>query len=205
MYTASDLKDCVSRLPKDKVGFAQSLLSSAERYGLSDKQAYWVDRLTKLARGEAPAQVQVGDLTAVVALFEKAAEHLKYPKIVLTCGESAIRLSVAGARSSVPGSIAITSLGRTIPARDYDDEPQREWYGRINRDGTFKPAAAAGKLPALADTLKAFAADPAKVAAEHGRLTGNCCFCNLTLKDERSTAVGYGATCAKHYGLPWGK
>ena len=24
------------------------------------------------------------------------------------------------------------------------------------------------------------------------------------MKDERSTAVGYGAICADHYGLPWG-
>ena len=56
----------------------------------------------------------------------------------------------------------------------------------------------------ITDLLTRFAADPAKVASEHGALTGSCCFCNKALKDERSTQVGYGSTCAKHYGLPWG-
>jgi hypothetical protein len=30
-------------------------------------------------------------------------------------------------------------------------------------------------------------------------------FCRLTLTDARSTAVGYGQTCAGHWGMPWGE
>ena len=53
--------------------------------------------------------------------------------------------------------------------------------------------------------LVALATDPAKVAAEHGKLTGKCCFCNRKLDDKRSTEVGYGPICAEHYSLPWGE
>lgn len=58
---------------------------------------------------------------------------------------------------------------------------------------------------AVIEHLKRFAADPATFAAEYGRLTGYCCFCHLTLKSERSVAVGYGPVCARNYRLPWGK
>jgi hypothetical protein len=53
--------------------------------------------------------------------------------------------------------------------------------------------------------LRQLARHPAETAAKHGQLTGKCCFCNTALTDEKSTAVGYGPTCAKHYHLPWGK
>lgn len=42
-------------------------------------------------------------------------------------------------------------------------------------------------------------------AALHGKMTGKCCFCNSPLIDQKSTDVGYGPVCAKHYGLPHGK
>lgn len=78
------------------------------------------------------------------------------------------------------------------------------WYGRIHRDGNFEPCQRIEQPTSLVPALKAFAADPARVAAEHGKLTGKCCFCNSALTDPRSTAVGYGKTCASHFGLPWG-
>ena len=62
-----------------------------------------------------------------------------------------------------------------------------------------------GEREWIAARLREFADDPARVAGEHGRLTGNCCFCHHTLEDARSTAVGYGPVCASHYGLPWGE
>jgi hypothetical protein len=80
----------------------------------------------------------------------------------------------------------------------------RAWFGRIAIDGTFIPARdAEGKEAALAGILSRFAAEPAQVAGEHGKLTGACCFCNRALEDARSTAVGYGPICAGNYGLPW--
>jgi hypothetical protein len=150
-----------------------------------------------------PEARSVGDLSGITALFAKAAEHLRYPAIVLSVPGAVgvatlIRLSVAGERARVPGSITVTEGER--------GDDGRAWLGRVLLDGTYQPAQAAnGRTEAITARLRAFAAEPAKVAADHGRLTGRCCFCNIALKDERSTAVGYGATCASHYGLPWGE
>ncbi len=141
----------------------------------------------------------VGDLTGILALFAKAKTHLKFPAIVLSVGTEQIRINVAGPKAKVPGSL-------TIVTADKNGEGERDWLGRVNLDGTFQPSRAANALePKLTEKLKAFSADPAKVAGEDGRLHGRCCFCRLPLSDERSTAVGYGKICADHFGgLPWG-
>jgi hypothetical protein len=145
------------------------------------------------------AEVAVGNLDGVLQLFAKAKQRLRYPAIVLSVPDAnlSVRLSVAGPAAKVPGSINVLSVDKGYDGRD--------WFGRILVDGTFKPAQSLnGRADAVAKRLREFACDPARVAAEHGKLTGQCCFCNRALTDERSTEVGYGATCATHYGLPWG-
>ena len=47
--------------------------------------------------------------------------------------------------------------------------------------------------------------NPVGTAAEHGRSSGVCCFCNRELTDARSKEAGYGPTCAASHKLPWGK
>lgn len=143
----------------------------------------------------------VGDMSGILALFDKARRHLKHPAIVLgipALGDMLVRINVAGNRARVPGSLNVTS--------ERDDAGERDWYGRILKAGSFEPSRAClpHMLDAMVARLRDFAARPAEVAAEHGRLTGRCCFCNRHLEDERSTAVGYGPVCADHYGLPWG-
>jgi hypothetical protein len=134
----------------------------------------------------------LGDMTAVIGLFERAGSKLKYPKIAIDLdGVGTIVLKMAGDRAKVPGSININTPG------SFENS---DWYGRIHRDGRFEPNRSAPA--ALEAALKAFAADPAGIAASHK--TGQCCFCSLPLKDERSVAVGYGRTCASNYELPWG-
>jgi hypothetical protein len=155
-----------------------------------------------------PEAQTVGDLAGMLALFDKARAHLKRPAIVLAVPDLwehgrngqhyTVRLSIAGERARVPGSITVLDGERT--------EEGRDWLGRILRDGTYQPSNAAnGRTEAITARLRAFAAEPARIAKDSARLTGRCCFCNLALKDERSTAVGYGATCADHFGLPWGE
>lgn len=143
---------------------------------------------------EPPAQ-RVGELGAAHALFDRAREHLRFPKVRLTtdAGREVV-LSVAGERSRRPGTLNVAD---DLPY----GEPGRRWYGRIERDGTWGGASAPCDVLAI---VAAFAAEPAKVAAEYGRMTGSCCFCGRRLTDERSTEVGYGPVCAGHYGLPWG-
>ena len=145
----------------------------------------------------APAET-VGELSGIMRLFERAKRHLKFPAIVLSVpalGDFPIRVHVAGERAKEPGSV-------TVLAAERDGTGERAWLGRISLDGTFRAARNAG--PEILARLRDFAARPAEVAAEHGRLTGRCCFCNRALEDERSTAVGYGPVCADHYDLPWG-
>jgi len=177
-----------------------------DRYGsLTAKQAPWVAKLVaRVAQPDLPIErptTATADMSGVIALFNKAKQHLKFPAIVLSVpGFDTVRITVATQRARVPGSINVASH------EHYDGDNKRVWYGRVHPDGRYEPTARVGTdIDAIKKRLVEFACDPAKVAGEHGRLTGRCCFCNLPLKDERSTAVGYGATCAKHYGLAWGK
>lgn len=140
----------------------------------------------------------VGDLGGILALFDRAKKHLKYPAIVLSVTDQlSIRINVAGERAHVPGSLTVVDASR-------DDDGQRAWLGRILVDGVFQPSKQGASIPALVERLRQFAADPARVAGEDGRLHGRCCFCRIALFDERSTAVGYGRICADHFGLSWG-
>ena len=142
-------------------------------------------------RAPAPAAQTVGDLSRIIAMFDRAQTHLRMPAIVL----DGFRVNIAGQRAREPGCLTITSAERAGDGR-------RTWLGRVTRAGQFEPSRVAPAT--LGEQLRRFAADPAGVAAEYGRLHGKCCFCRRSLTDERSTAVGYGPDCAENFGLPWG-
>lgn len=201
MHTVQELEVALPTLPVSKQSFAQSLIDQSKARGLSDKQMFWVNKLIEDATKPATEAVKVGDLSGINALFDKAREHLKFPAIVMSvpAASMTIRINVAGPSAKFPGTLNVTSGEKPV----FDE--RRTWYGRVMKDGSYTPSdKAATMFTAISERLTAFAADPAAVAAEHGRLTGRCCFCNLHLSDERSTAVGYGKTCARHFGLPWG-
>jgi hypothetical protein len=145
----------------------------------------------QIAQAPAAQAQPVGSLTRIVAMLTKAAQHLKYPAIVL----DGFRVNIAGAQAKEPGSLTVTSIEK-------DADNRRTWFGRVTKAGVFQPGRDAPDD--LGDKLRAFAADPERVAGDYGRLHGACCFCRKALSDERSTAVGYGPICADHFGLPWG-
>ena len=196
--TVADLIACRGQLSAKDQEFASSMIRQHSQRGyLSEKQMFWVGKLVERATKPAastPEMATVGNLASVFALFATAREHLKFPAIVLNVpGVGDVRINVAGARARVPGSLNVVEMtGRT-------------WYGRVHSDGQFEKAMRNEPPAAVTETLQRFAADPAGVAAEHGHLTGRCCFCGLALTDERSTAVGYGPICAQHWHLPWGR
>lgn len=190
----------MNKLPEKDREFAASMASSvASRRSATEKQRYWLERLCDRTEGREPAPkkeaVDVGDLSGVIALFDQAAKHLKFPAVVLGEGDATIRLTVAGPTSKAPGTINVTSPGPF---------ETRTWYGRIDRTGKLSQSSKAALPDGAVDRLRRFAADPVAVAAEHGRKTGACCFCARELTDQRSVAVGYGPICADHFGLPWG-
>lgn len=190
------LKD--KKLPERDVGFATSLVTQADARGLSPKQWYWVGQLVNRLTSPAPARV-IGDFSGVYALFQRAAKHLKYPKVRLqTELGTPLQLYVSGERSRVPGVVNVVEVGV--------ERERARWFGRVTQTGEWQQNGKLSQedLVPVGKLLTRLAADPSGVASEYGRLTGNCCFCYRKLDDERSTAVGYGPQCAGRYGLPWG-
>lgn len=185
---------------KDQV-FAVSLIAKYRKYGkLSTRpggQMEWVEKLLARAMGEEKkpeaVKVEVGSFSAVYALFAKAKEALKWPKISLSAGTYPVQLSLAGPKSKVPGVINVTDGG------DYGNN---KFYGRVDKEGLwtkgFKPYPESDMVETL---LKRLSDDPAGTAQEYGKLTGRCCFCERKLSDERSTAAGFGPVCAQKFGL----
>lgn len=180
--------------------FASDLIASFKKYKkLTPKQEPWVGKLIERATAPAPAPVatvNVGGFNGVIALFNAAKGHLKYPKITLSCLGKPVTLAVAGNMSKAPGTINVMGEGKY---------PDREWFGRVTPDGQWSPAksVSAEMLTALTALLTEFSSNPAGVAKAHGKLTGNCCFCNKALfgEDGKSVAAGFGPVCAEHYGL----
>lgn len=191
------LTDNIDRLPLSHRAFAVDLVKTYHRHqmrgwSLTPKQQHWAARLAQMATGRTEAPVEIGNLSGLIDLFDKAAQKVKHPAIVVASPVGRLRITVAGERSRCPGTVNVAEEGRYGEAY---------WYGRIDRDGVFTANKAGPTPPGLIDFLKRLAAEPATVAAEHGRQTGCCCFCNRDLTDPRSVEVGYGPICASTYQL----
>lgn len=181
-------------IPLKSRSFAADLVRKGRKWGLSDKQMFWVDKFISNEAGAEPKKLE--GFEAIVHLLTDASANLKYPKIRLrTENGSAVVFVLAGSRAKLPGTVNVTDGGR------YGDNT---WYGRIHLDGAWQ-------LPnkEVADDVQllvqAFAKDPTEVAANHGHISGSCAFCLKTLTDERSLNAGYGPVCAGNFGLPWGE
>jgi|HigsolmetaAR206D_1030411.scaffolds.fasta_scaffold01597_4 hypothetical protein len=201
MEKAKVLKENIAYLPASKKDFANSLLTQlAHKGSLSDKQWYWVDKLADMAQGIPDFTMgmaekhEVGLLTGLAQMFEKAGVKLKHPAINLNLDDGReVRLSRAGDNSANPGFIYV-KIGKY------------NYVGKVSPNGEFFPAKAVDSDTKrdVVEFLRDLSRHPAEVAAKYGKLTGRCCFCGLPLSDPKSTAVGYGKQCASHYGLPWG-
>jgi Family of unknown function (DUF6011) len=183
--------------PKDQK-FAQSLLDALKKYhGLTPSQEHWLGVMAQKACSAHPEIEKnvehVSSFAGVYALFTKAKEKLKWPKINLMIDAGPLLLALAGAKSKVPNVINVT-----------DGAPfgSNKWYGRVYPDGKWEQGNQSyPEMGQVRKMLEELAAEPAKVAVMYGKLTGRCCFCNRALSDEKSTAVGYGPICAEHFGL----
>ena len=181
--------------------FAHSLIAQYDQRGdLSGRQWPYVHKFAMDLDAAPVAAPAVEDLNlhGIVDLLDRAAaagqgKPLKNPKIVVSIDGVDIKLSLAGDRARKPGTVNVTDLG------SYGNNT---WYGRILRDGKLEPSR--NMTEAVRERLIALNVNPVGFAAEYGRLTGNCCFCNSGLKTPESTEAGYGPTCADNWGLPWG-
>lgn len=182
--------------------------------GLSDKQLYWVAKLTERASAPKAEATQVGDIAPIVALIQRAKSKLKWPALIIpTSGPDNLRISIAGPASRQPGTINVTTdtkfdgSGERMGPWQNQRFGQRAWAGRITEDGVFHPGRdlSPNAVQNVTRALQAFAADPAGVAASYGHRTGHCCFCGKFLTDRVSTSLGYGPVCADNWGLPHNK
>ena len=172
--------------------FALSILRAATSGRMSAAQRFWLHKLA-LGKAAAPRKAAVEvNLSALRQMFARAAEKLKRPALMLALPgtRAEVKVSLAGSRSKYAGQILVTSPHFNGP-----------YYGRVD-GAAFYPGK--DSSPALVDLLTALAQDPQGTAQKHGHLTGKCCFCGRTLEDERSTAAGFGPTCAERFGLAWG-
>jgi len=200
-----------SLLPKFKASdaqFASNLIASFKKYGgLTPKQEPWVEKL--IARVEAPAfqvvassaviqePVHVGGFDGVIKLFAEAKAHLKFPKIRLQVEGRKVILALNGPKSLKAGHVSVLGEGTY---------PNRTFYGSVSPEGVFTPTYKTVNpfTQALTALLSELAENPARVAKDYGKLTGNCCFCGKDIgkgKEQRSVLVGFGPDCAEHYGL----
>lgn len=187
-------------LPARDKEFAQSLVDGPWGY---HKRGYLTDKqlnaaINMIRRHEQKPDTAGVSLAGVHTLLMKAREHLKYPKLTLQLANGMpVVVYLSGPRSKYPDTVNLKVT----------EEPYlTEWYGRILDNGEWhKPYSSNPEIVGeLRTLLERLGNKPAEVAAEYGKLTGNCCFCHRPLTDERSTDVGYGPVCAQHYHLPWG-
>jgi len=162
--------------------------------GLSEKQRVWLhilaDEIAEPEKQRDNPSIPVVHLHALAGMFAQALDAGAKRVVIRTNGADGLVVL----RLNKKRRINVTSAGCY---------GQNTFYGSIGvDDGQFRPS---GNLTqATVDALAKFEANPAGIAAEYGRLTGECCFCGLTLTDARSVTVGYGPICANKFGLPWG-
>jgi hypothetical protein len=101
----ADLKSKLGKLGGSDREFASRLIDAFQRGRLTPNQSPWVEKLIARADGTDVVRVacanalNVGSFQTVIALFAKAKEHLKYPKITLQCDGVEIILSLCGVNS----------------------------------------------------------------------------------------------------------
>ena len=200
----ADLEVLLDQLEKSDRKFADSLINGPygfkKRGFLTDKQTPHVYRLLNTAVvGTDSTDLVIDGLMNVYALFQHAKKHMNFPQVALKVDKFDLKIWVQGEKSKVPGSIGVLLVDKSAH--------ESVWCGRVLETGTFQPSKAFHEMPIkdeIVRLLKSFATDPAAVAAKYGKLTGSCSFCQSSLTDSKSLAVGYGPVCAKHYNLPWG-
>lgn len=185
------LSHLIDRVPAKNADFARSLLSQWNARGyLSDKQAYWANRIADeaIAPKVIPTTNAADELTyaKIQAIFTAASQYLQRPRIRLPVDGRTIDLKRASDTSRNPGSVYVTQ------GTDY--------IGAITPAGDWKPGR--GHItPAIRAAIEALASDPKSALAAAGKATGACCLCARTLSDPASIAAGIGPICSKRWSL----
>jgi hypothetical protein len=187
---AAALKALLPQLPAKDHEFAQSLIDSCAQYGsLTQGRLDWVEKLIDRAKNP-PAAPMAINVAGVRALFDQAAQALKWPKIRLEGDDGTpVVISIAGPKSKYSGQLMVTDGGQY---------PNNRWFGRV--EGT-EFHASRDTSPAVRALLSGLSDDPEAVIGGYGRLTGGCALCGRALDDPESIDRGVGPVCARKWGL----
>lgn len=171
--------------------FAKDIASKAN---LSEAQAYYLFKMAedefafiKRAQSGEVQEEKIGEYIKICELFG-AAKQLTRPIVRFEIEGDKIAISKAPATGKNPNCLYVKNNGI--------------YAGKIDANGNFYPSKECAEV--TKSYLLQLTQNPVQCAKSYGRLTGKCCFCGLTLTDERSVKAGYGAICADHWGLPWG-
>lgn len=203
--------------------FAISLCEFFHRHGrLSDKQLYWVRKLTGKAAGTEPVPAPHTSMPKVTVdtmafdakplreIFDKASEKLKYPSITLS------GIPITGDKMRIYLSTNSPKYAGHIMFKCAAGDLDKLLYAAIDKAGKgtlfFYPLRKRLELgtftkeqnTALVTAIMDISLDPSKVAKINGIKYNHCCFCGQELTNASSVYHGYGPTCAENYGLPWG-
>ena len=190
MYNANDLKEVLHLIPAKSQGFAQDLLKADKGYGLSEKQAYWVNKLVGQVKTPAPAPRTVGNILSIIGMFAHAKEAGKKLPVIRLNG---FKLSLANDASKNAGCV-------------YVKDEHNMYVGKITPAGELICLRELGESlkDSAAAAITTFAADPLGAAKAYGQSYHSCCFCGIKLTDKKaggSIEMGYGPICAEKFGL----
>ena len=175
-------EQAIKILENETSEFAKSLVfqHTNSKRPLSQNQWNWVHKIVH-DRATPKSKAKPLDVPRIMGLLTTASQHMNFPKIRFD------EMQLSYAKKS--GKAWLKSDGVLV--------------GMVEPGETIIKPIRGGFSVEEAKLIRLFNADPIKFAMHKGRLLGNCIFCYRALSDNRSTAVGYGKTCARHYSLPW--
>lgn len=166
----------------------RSLLGKHTAYGWTESQAAYVQSMTAPPRAYSPDALK--GAARIHEMLARAAEKLKKPAIEVQTDDGK--------------SVVFLWYGKTSTV--YIKTGRQYGAGLWGRIGPCLSLRLHHSTPADVEMLiEDFGSDVEGIALRHGKKTGVCCFCSRPLKDERSTAHGYGPVCAENFKLPWRK
>lgn len=170
--------------------FANSLIGQfLDNRSLSVRQWTCVDDV--VAR-YTTAEPIYGDFDAVHVMFRLASDKLKKPKIRL--------LSDAGVFVQLNFD---NESRKVLIFRDgWQGHGKRKFIGWI-KDNVIVPYKADSLDDDIKMVIQEFALNPEQVSKAMAHKLGACVYCGRRLSDPISKKVGFGKTCASHYGLKW--
>jgi hypothetical protein len=145
---------------------------------------------TNQAIEEGP-KVSGESLPGVIALFDKAAESIKYPKLRFMVYGIEVKARRAGNRSKNPGCVFLDN-----GVKDFYS-PDRKYFGKIDRDGEFTPGKDCPE--GVVEMLRALNADPDGTLRDYGKASGACSACGRELTEKKSVELGIGPLCRKRW------